>query len=52
MTVGRFKCPWLFVLVLAWGVAGSPTPAVGASANAVALSDAAKAGIGYGSGHW
>src|SRR5687768_3858492 len=25
MTVNRFKCPWLFVLVLAWGVAGSPT---------------------------
>jgi hypothetical protein len=43
MTVDRFRCPWLLVLVLA-GVMAGPTTAVGASANAVALSNAAKAG--------
>src|SRR5688500_471809 len=45
MTVDRFRCPWLLVLVLAGVMAGNPTTAAAAaSANAVALSDAAKAG--------
>src|SRR5688500_5707063 len=43
MTVNRPGCAWLLVLVLALA-AGRPTTAVAASANAVALSDAAKAG--------
>src|SRR5687767_5451975 len=44
MTIDRFKCPWLLVLMLAGVMAASPTIAAAASANAVALSDAAKAG--------
>ena len=45
MTVNRTRWSWLLLsLVLVWLVAGSPVDASGASPNAVALSDAAKAG--------
>ncbi len=47
MTLTRSACSWLLLsVVLVWVVAGSPADTFGATPNAVALSEAAKAG------HW